>query len=383
MSRHSRPTRRALRLALWNALLLVACLGVVALTLEAYLRVAWPFASVRQTTEFAPGAGMRLVPHSEVRWTNRADFWTTARANSLGFLDREPPSLERIATSCHVAVVGDSFVMAREVPIADKFHVRLERMAADRFPSLDVTTAAYAYWGTGQLQQLGWWEPYIVRRPPKLVVLVFVHNDFVENAYEPWLAGQHGYDPDYPPFVHARRAGDGHTQGAEDGEIVLHPPDPRWRPRPPSPLLVAWQRVPVALRPYSVSWLRTRSRLWRPSRRVESGRRVALRADELDFTAFALDQWKERADRIGASLVVLASHAMRRGTDESLFHHLAQMTAARDVPVVDQTEYIMRQGARLRDAHWPRDGHWNAAGHQWAAEALLEWLTAHPSVCRQ
>lgn len=371
---------RALRVTLWNVLLLVACLGIVVAALEAYLRVAWPFKRSSYTTEFAPGAGIRLEPHSEVRWTNRADFWTVSRANSLGFLDREPPSRERAATSCHVAVVGDSFVMAREVPIADKLQVRLEDMAADRFPDLDVTTAAYAYWGTGQVQQLGWWEAHIARRPPKLVVLVFVHNDFVENAYPPWNADQHGYDLNHPPFAHARRA--------EDGRIVLHAPDALWQPqaRSASRLLAAWQRIPMALRPYSASWIRARVQTWRLSAPAffldRPGRRVSLSMDELEFTAFALDKWKERTAEVGASLVVLASHSLRKSSDESLLQELTRMTAARGIPMVDQTEYILRQNALPRDANWLRDGHWNAAGHQWAAEALLEWLATHSSVCR-
>ena len=62
---------------------------------------------------------------AEVRWTNGLDFWTVSRTNSPGFLDREPPDPERAAASRHVAVFGDSFVEAKEVAVADKFHVRL------------------------------------------------------------------------------------------------------------------------------------------------------------------------------------------------------------------------------------------------------------------
>ena len=66
---------------------------------------------------------------------NRLDFWTISRTNTLGFLDREPISLERAAASCHVAMIGDSYVQASEVPIADKFHVRLEELARRGTPT--------------------------------------------------------------------------------------------------------------------------------------------------------------------------------------------------------------------------------------------------------
>ena len=102
--------------------------------------------------------------------------------------------------------------------------------------------------------------------------------------------------------------------------------------------------------------------------------------DALDYTAFALEQFKMRADRDGAQLVVLASHAFRQ-RDRKLFERLSEMSAAVDVPVVDQAEYILRQGAELADAQWAHDGHWNVAGHRWAAEALLEYIEEHQGVC--
>ena len=50
------------------------------------------------------------------------------------------------------------------------------------------------------------------------------------------------------------------------------------------------------------------------------------------------------------------------------------MLEARDIPVVDQYDYIVRRGGDVRDASWRQDRHWNPQGHQWAAEAMLEWL---------
>ena len=102
--------------------------------------------------------------------------------------------------------------------------------------------------------------------------------------------------------------------------------------------------------------------------------------DALDYTAFALEQFKMWTDRDGTQLVVLASHAFRQ-RDRKLFERLSEMSAAVDVPVVDQAEYILRQGAELADAQWAHDGHWNVAGHRWAAEALLEYIEEHQGVC--
>ena len=50
------------------------------------------------------------------------------------------------------------------------------------------------------------------------------------------------------------------------------------------------------------------------------------------------------------------------------------MAAERGIPVIDQGDFIDRQGGDLRDARWAHDCHWNPTGHQWAAQALLEYL---------
>ena len=107
----------------------------------------------------------------------------------------------------------------------------------------------------------------------------------------------------------------------------------------------------------------------------------AVYEDALDFTAFGLDQFKERADRDGAALVILSTQHM--GTRGNLgFDRLTALAEARGIPVIDYYDYVLRQGADpKRDARWLHDNHWNAAGHQWAAEALLEYLKQNQEIC--
>ena len=174
--------RRALRVVGVNALLL--CLGLATLfgAAEAYLRLREPFDASVAPTRLVPGVGLIRVPGAEVRHTNNLDYWTVSVANSLGFLDREPIAPEEAAASCHVAVIGDSLVEARQVSISDKFHVRMERLAARQLPKLLVTTSAWARGGTGQLNQLPFYDRFVRPSRPKMVLLVFVSNDFEDNS---------------------------------------------------------------------------------------------------------------------------------------------------------------------------------------------------------
>ena len=264
--------RRVLRVACWNALLSACGVGLVAVAAEAWLRLSLPFGHGTHSVVMVPEVGLHFAPSTEVRGTNLKDFWTVSHTNSLGFLDREPPSAVSAQAGCHVAVVGDSFVEAVEVEIAAKFHVLLEEMAARSLPSLDVSTAAYGYRKMGQLQQLPYWDKWIRRSRPKMVVLVFVDNDFDNNG----AGGPDGW------FAWAERA--------EDGRIALRLPG---RMRLPTKVGAArlWHRIPHALRPYSVPWFARGYGSWR--HRVFA---QPVREHEIDFdlAAFALDEWQKR-----------------------------------------------------------------------------------------
>lgn len=102
-------------------------------------------------------------------------------------------------------------------------------------------------------------------------------------------------------------------------------------------------------------------------------------AETLAFTAFALDEFKKRVERDGAGLAILASHRMSDFKGGPA--RLKEMAAERAIPVIDQGDFIHRQGAQLRDAHWAHDNHWNTAGHRWAAQVLLEYLKRNQDVC--
>ena len=416
--------RRVLRLAGWNALLLMAGLALIGLAGETRLRLKGPFMTVHVSNVFVADVGLLLSPRTEVRWTNRVDFWTVSRTNSLGFLDREPPSPARAAESCHVAVIGDSYVDAREVPISEKFQVRLEEMVARELPALDVTTSAFGRGNTGQIEQLAWYDEYARHLRPRLVVLVFVPNDFANN-FPLWRSVSDGFDPEHRPYVSAERAA--------DGGFRLRPPDPDYRrfrlsdssvpslwntPTPvtdPS-LFRSWLNARIASRTdarenhlYAQRLRRLELLSRRPAlaplfderqsasktlRRILVPRAInrqvsllfaeendgPLYTETLAFTAFALDEFKKRAERDGAALVILAQHAARR-YGGGVLARLNELAAERRIPVVDHGDFINRQGGRLRDAEWAHDGHWNLAGHRWAAEALLEYLKQNQELC--
>ena len=435
-SRFGRATAfRALRVAGWNALLL--CLGLAAMVLvgEAYLRLTMPFIHSSFPNVFHPEAGLIGAPGATVRRTDGAEFWTVQRVNSLGFLDREPLSPEQAAASCHVAVIGDSFVEASQVPVAAKLQVALERLAAVRLPHLNLSAQAFGRQGTGQVNQLGFYDAFARRLQPRLVVLVFVPNDLLDN-FPLWIGLRRGQDPRHLPFASAQRGW--------DSALRLAPPDPEWwkfrlKPIAESRTGNLADALPDIFRQildgsYFSAWLHMKIRQlwldrealrhakyranvkllrrnpehaalladWVPvSRRGPGGRVIgslpdgrppsfyALFAQDeiplffrtaLDFTAFGFDEFKDRARRDGFSLAILATHrtASHGG---SILRRLKELAKKAGIPVIDQSDYIRRQGAEPQAAAFPMDGHWNAVGHRWAAEAVLEFIEEHQEIC--
>ena len=407
--------RRALRLVGWNALFLMAGLALIGVVGEMYFRLRAPFLEIHAPYAWFPTIGRIFNPNAEVRWTNRLDFWTESRTNSLGFLDREPIGLERAAASCHIAMIGDSYVEARQVHIADKFHVRLEELAAEELRHLDITTSAFGIMATGQVNQLAYYDEFARTFRPALLVLVFVDNDFMENA--PILYGLYfGMDPDRLVEVSATRGADGtitlrppHTPSWEYRLATMASTSPTWYSRVTDRLsdmspLARWLEIktgawfPADTDPELIAWVALLSQRspryaalfdgWRPTTRSdiwtsfrEARDLPPVYEDALDFTAFALDQFRERADRDGAALVILSSH--RIGTRGDLgFDRLTALAEPRGIPVIDYNDYVLRQGAEpRRDAVWENNGHWNIAGHRWAAEALLEFLKENQEIC--
>ena len=405
----SRKYARALRVAIWNAALIIAGLLLTALAGEVYLRLANPFLETSVPSRFVDGIGIIRNSNSEIYYANwDDDNFVVSRANSQGFLDREPVSPERAATGCHIAFIGDSFVEAMQVQIADKFHVRLEEMAARELPHLDITTQAYGISNTGQINQIPLYDEYARHLRPKLVVLVFYINDFANNSTA-LQALAYGADPDKMLFQFAQRDA--------RGTLRLRPPDPDYErfllptlPKPwhwktwerlvsvsylakwvdtkslwkydPDPQIRAWTDI-IAKRPCCAALLDS----WQPARLYTSNMQftkenlLPVHEEALEYTAFGIEQFKRRADRDGVNLAILAAtrHMGTRGDPQ--FDRISAIAKALGIPIISQYEYVVSQGHNYQDARWLSDAHWNATGHQWAAEAILEWLKENQDVC--
>ena len=393
---------------------MLAILGAGALAIlgEVWLRRSYPFAADRASLRFVPGVGVMLEPHREVRLTDLFSFWAISRANRLGFLDREPVTPERAMSSCHIALVGDSFIEAREVGVPDKVQVQLEALAARERPERDLTASAFGIRGTSQIHQIPLYDTFVRPRRPKVVVLQATPNDHGGNSgvLDEWVKGA--------PWA----ASYARPERGTEGRIGLRLPDGASRAL--RARLDAASRAEMALRRASFLWnrlerdwiagtvrerrgnSRRRERWrrlagetaslsgWRPPKQrrymgdIVAGGVIAARragtglvpvyAEALELTGFALDEFAARAARDGSHLVLFLHYYFGVAGDVAM----KTLAEERGIPVVDQYEYITgTAGGKWPDAEFRRDVHWNPQGHRWAAEALWEYLKARPALC--
>jgi hypothetical protein len=402
---------RALSILLLQVLL---GLAVVFAGGEIWARSALGFEGKHWPMRFDSAFGFNFKPHETVRHTNFVDFQTSETANADGFLDRPFPALEKPSGVCRIAFIGDSFVEAAQVRNEHKLQVVFERLARERWPHLAIETMATGYSGTGQLNQVPFYDLWVAPRKPDVVVLVFVSNDFANNSAV-LEAVRNGWHPLHMPRLFANKT--------STGEIVLQPIDPNFDSHTllntnGSP--AKWHRWLHRLS-YFYRWVFAQMKIQNPAATAqltgtedvnklyvdraeqlvrlspEYARKLSgwdmrkfpkfnqmfqqeplieLFQDAIDYTEFAFDQFYQRIRRDNARPVVISAFNVEGRHLKRLNHMLDE----RAIEHASQADAVVAQKIDRRKLHFSRDGHWNAEGHRHAAVMLLDWF-AKTSPC--
>ena len=170
----------------WKKAILLLGGAVVGLLLaEAGLRVLGISYPLPYTTD--EHCGVRLKPGFRGRWMKEGG--STFAVNSAGFRDREH-ALEKPPGVFRVAVLGDSFVEALQVPLEKTLFAVIERqlLQCDVLDGRTVEVLSFGVSGYGTAQELLALQHHAAAYDPDVVVLAFFPGNDVRNnsqALEP------------------------------------------------------------------------------------------------------------------------------------------------------------------------------------------------------
>jgi len=151
-----------------------------------------------------PYIGYRLRPSTTIRFTTQ-EFSTEIAINSAGVRDEEigakPPNERRIL------VLGDSLVLAVQVPLQQTFCKRLEALLNERAAGVRYRVIDAGVQGYGPVEEALFYQRVTSKLEPDLVLVVtFVANDAIEAYQRAFRLSPHagGPPPTHPHPVRAR-----------------------------------------------------------------------------------------------------------------------------------------------------------------------------------
>jgi hypothetical protein len=317
---------------------------------------------------------VRYAPDQSGTWRIRNEIAAPYAINAQGWNSGIGDyRIERTPGTFRVAVVGDSFVEALQVPFDRSLSERLAvELARDDRP---VEVLRFGISGAPMSQYLNMIEREVAQYRPDLIIVLVVHNDF-DESFE---------------FVPGRYISSFLKLRIENGRVVGEIPPVPWVATP-----IEWLRHTATARFFYYRWLvrpeslknllisAARAEAGRFSANIDARKISAARGDMAAATDYTFGRIANAAKAMGARLLIAMD-----GDRSAIYAGEAD-----SVPLVLNriaTEAAQRHGIRFVDLHpvfaadwkanrlsfgFASDGHWNEYGHAVAAKAMARALDA-------
>jgi hypothetical protein len=318
--------------------------------------------------------GWTQVPGLHWTWAGThwyaQDYRVDVVTNSHGFRDLER-SLEKPRGTTRIALLGDSFIEAVQVPLAHTAGPRLEQRLRERGP-YEVLNFGISNYGIGQYLLV--WEAYARRFSPDSVV-VFAAEFHAHRTVTRFESG--AFPSSDRSWLWVRP-----TLALRDGELVRDPAADfaAFRSAQEDVIQKEFHGTRMRLRESSVL-----AHLWR---RLAAAGTSALPQfppaplstteptpeQRLAINLAVLRELGEQVEASGARFVIGAADGYFTGPSSRFSSELQKLCGEHGFGYAAVGERIAAASARGRNPRWAHDGHFNAAGNEILAEALYEAL---------
>jgi len=313
---------------------------------------------------------VRYVPNQSGVWRVRDEIAAPYRINAQGWNSGIGDyRIERTPGVARIAIVGDSYVEALQVPFDRSAGEDLARLLGTS--TQPVEDYRFGISGAPMSQYLWMVEREVVSYRPDWIVVQIVHNDF-DESYK---------------FVPGRYTSSFLKLRIEDGRVTGEIPPAAW-----APTVGDWLRRTATGRFFVYRWQ------VRPQFLVDMllPKAQAAYVANTNIDAVLADPAGNEAvtDYVFGRLDALARGAGARlliamdGDRGSIYAGIesralvlnrlaARVAAAHDIPFVDlEPAFAADWQAKHRRFDYDADGHWNEHGHEIAARAIAEALRA-------
>lgn len=297
-------------------------------------------------------------------WENKA-----VKANSQGFHDTEF-SLTKDRDVYRIAVIGDSFIEAFQVPVADSFQYWLEEKL-NQWPEKKKRFEVYSFGngGTGTFEHHLYLNQYVLKYQPDLVILAFLPmNDFKDDfRLRKEIFDRQGEIRKEVPLA----------QRWLRHSVLFRWFKAKWQiidsfaaAEGKVKLLFDWQAF---LKDYPPAW----EGIWQLEKKLLAQFDKTLEENKSQFLLVSLDDmWRTHPKQIekDKELYSLDKFDFDFDKPEKI---LQEFSEKEKIPYLALLP-IFRERAEKEKANifWGGcQGHWDKTGHRWVAETLFQFLT--------
>lgn len=341
-----------------------------------------------------PYVGWKMVPDFEFTWTGRRldciEYRVDVKTNSTGFRDVEW-QLDKPEGTLRVAVIGDSFVEALQVPLEQTASKVLEKRLSEELnlpevERVEVMNVGVSNYSVGQYLML--YEEYVEPFQPDYV-FIFVANLHMVRTFERYYGsqliqglrlnvrptyridqdGQLEYVPaaDYERFEKAIQ-NELDTRFGEDRIYELDSPEAAqdFYSNDPYVFLRTHSRLLNRVLPASLVWP---PKLFDSEDDSESDAIQPENISELNFRI--IEELNTKVQASGGKLIFVDAFLLFDSTTAPLSEQSRELSEEIGAGYINLSEPLIESDEPY---DWACDSHFNANGHRIFADTMFEWL---------